>query len=88
MSCGVGGRRISDLALLWLGHRPAATAPFRPLAWEPPYAVGAALEMANRQKKRILSWKFPGGLKVKDSALALLPQAQSKKKETVLSQSW
>ena len=29
-----------------------ATAPIRPLAWEPPYAVGAALEMAKRQKKK------------------------------------
>ena len=27
--------------LLWLWHRPAATAPIRPLAWELPYAVGA-----------------------------------------------
>ena len=25
--------------------------PIRPLAWEPPYAVGAAQEMAKRQKK-------------------------------------
>ena len=33
-----------DLALLWLWHRPAATVPIWPLAWEPPYAVGAALE--------------------------------------------
>ena len=30
----------------------AVTAPIRPLAWEPPYAVGAALEMAKRQKKK------------------------------------
>ena len=27
MSCGVGGRRSSDLALLWLWRRLAATAP-------------------------------------------------------------
>ena len=38
--------------LLWLWCRPAATAPIRPLAWEPPYAVGAAQEMAKRQKKK------------------------------------
>ena len=36
---------------LWLWHRPPATTPIRPLAWEPPYAVGAALEMAKRQNK-------------------------------------
>ena len=29
----------------------AATAPIRPLAWEPPYATEAALEKAKRQKK-------------------------------------
>ena len=38
MSYGVG------LALLWLWHRPEAVAPLRPLAWEPPYALGAALK--------------------------------------------
>ena len=43
MSCGAGCRRGSDLALLWLRCRPAATAPIQPLAWEPPYAKGAAL---------------------------------------------
>ena len=34
--------------LLWLGCRPAATAPIGPLAWEPPYAMGATLK---REKK-------------------------------------
>jgi len=34
--CGVGHRDGSDLALLWLRCRPAATAPIRPLAWELP----------------------------------------------------
>ena len=51
MSCGLGCRRSSDPALLWLWRRPAATAPIRPLAWEPPYAMGAALEKAKRQKQ-------------------------------------
>ena len=52
MSCGVGCRRSSDPALLWLWSRLAATALVRPLAWEPPYAAGAAQEMAKRQKKK------------------------------------
>ena len=52
MSCDVGRRRGSDLALLWLWHRPVATAPIRPLSWEPPYAAGAALGKAKRQKKK------------------------------------
>ena len=38
---------VKDPALLWLWRRPAAVAPIRLLAWEPPYAVGAALK---RQK--------------------------------------
>jgi len=52
MSCGVGHRQGSDPALLWLWCRLAATAPIRPLAWEPPYAAGVAQEMAKRQKKK------------------------------------
>jgi len=41
---------VKDPALLWLWHRRAATALIGPLAWEPPYAVGVALEKAERQK--------------------------------------
>ena len=52
MSCGVGRRRGSDPVLLWLWHRPEATAPIRPLPWEPPHAMGAALGKAKRQKKK------------------------------------
>ena len=55
MSCGVGRRRGLDPALLWLWCRLAATDPIRPLAWEPPYASGAAQEMAKRQKKKLSS---------------------------------
>ena len=50
MSSGVGHRRSSDPALLWLWRRLVATAPIRSLAWKPPYAAGAALEKAKRQK--------------------------------------
>ena len=52
MSSGVGRRRGSDPMLLWLWRRPAATAPIRPLAWEIPYAMGAALEKAKRQERK------------------------------------
>ena len=44
---------VKDLALPWLWCRPVATGPIRPLAWEPPHAMGAALEKAERQKKYI-----------------------------------
>ena len=52
MSCGIGHRHGSDPALLWPWCRPVATAPFRPLTWELPYAVGVALEKAKSQKKK------------------------------------
>ena len=49
-SCGVDHRPGSDPELLWLWHRPAATVPIRPLAWEPPYVSETVLEKAKRQK--------------------------------------
>ena len=52
MSCGVGCRCGWHPVLLWLWCKPATTAPILPLAWEPPYASGAALEKAKRQKKK------------------------------------
>ena len=52
MSCGVGHRRGWDPALLWLWRRLVATAPIGPLAWEPPYAVGVALEKAKKDQKK------------------------------------
>jgi len=58
VSCGVDCRRSSDPALLWLWHRPAATAPIGPLAWEPPYATGVAQEkMAKKTKKNEKDWR-------------------------------
>ena len=57
MSCGVGCRSGSDPALLWLWRRLVAMAPIRPLAWEPPYAVEAAEEIA---KKKNLLKNFQG----------------------------
>ena len=53
MSYGVGRRHGSDLVLLWLWCRPAATAPTGPLAWEPPYAAGAALKKQKKKKEWI-----------------------------------
>ena len=50
MSCGVGHRPALDPALLWLWGRLAAVAPIRPLALEPPYAVGAALKKQKAKK--------------------------------------
>jgi len=52
VSCSVGRRCGSDPALLWLWRRLASTAPNRPLAWEPPYAAGAALDKPEKRKKK------------------------------------
>ena len=52
MSCGVGHRRGSDLVLLRLWCRPAATALIRALAWEPPCAAGVALKRQKKKRKK------------------------------------
>ena len=46
----LGHRHGSDPALLWLWHRLAATALIQPLAWEPPNAVGTALEKTKNKQ--------------------------------------
>ena len=48
----VGHRRGLDPTLLWLWHRPAATGPIGPLAWETLYAMGASLKRQKEQKKK------------------------------------
>ena len=52
MSCGVGHRRGWDAALLWLWPRLVAAARIRPLALEPPHAVGEALKKQKTKKKK------------------------------------
>ena len=43
---------VEDPVLLWLWCRPAATAPIRPLAREPPYALGVTLEKTKKERKK------------------------------------
>ena len=60
MSCGVSSRYDVDPTLLWLWCRPA---PVECLAWEPPYAVGAALKSKKKKKERkhiIFMHKYTG----------------------------
>ena len=54
MSCGVCGVQGLDPTLLWLWRRPAAAAPIGPLAWESPYAEGAALKRKIKKPKNIM----------------------------------
>ena len=65
----------SDPELLWLWRRPVAAALTGPLAWEPPYAMGAAQEMAKKDKnKKCVSnmdlYKTQGPRKIKTGAQA------------------
>ena len=55
MRYGVGHRHGLDPALLWLWLRPVAIAPIQPLAWELPYAVGAALK---KDQKKVNEYLF------------------------------
>ena len=71
MSCGVGHRRGLDLALLWLWLRLAAVALIRSLAWEPPYAMGAALK--KKKKNFFFFFNFVKGLQHLLAALTCLP---------------
>ena len=59
-ACGVGRRHDSDLALQWLWCRLLATAPIWPLAWEPPYAMGAAPEKTKKKGNYLYSLDFCG----------------------------
>ena len=59
MTCGVGRRGGSDPELLGLWCTPAATAPIRTLAWEPPYAAGADLQNTKYKKKKKKKRKPP-----------------------------
>ena len=66
LSCGIGHPFGSDPALLWLCCRPAAVAPIRPLAWEPPCADVALRRQKTKRKKKKKKWfereKFVGTL--------------------------
>ena len=62
MSCSVGHRLGLDPAWLWLWLWPrlAATALIRPLAWDLPYAMGAALKkkcIIKKVKRKPTEWE-------------------------------
>ena len=54
MSCDVGHGHGSDPSLLWLWCRAAVAAPILLLAWELPYATGAALKKKKKRGKRAI----------------------------------
>ena len=53
MSCGVGCKCGLDPELPWLRYTLAAVAPILPLAWELPYATGAALKKKKEREERL-----------------------------------
>ena len=73
MSCGVGRRCGLDPVWLWLWCRPAAITPVRPLAWEPPYAVGAALKKKKKKDKKNKKLSSPQKRKEKKKKKILTP---------------
>ena len=81
MSCAVGRRCSSELALLWLWCRPAATAPIRHLAWEPPYTTGAALK---GQKTKKIYICILGGYLGEALSLEFLYVSEAKEKQAVI----
>ena len=52
-------RHASDPVSLWLWRRLAAVAPIRPVAWELPYASGAALKSKKKKVTKRESRKDP-----------------------------
>ena len=57
MSCGVGRTCGWDPTLLWLWRRMTDVALIQPLAWVPPYAMGAALKRQNNNNNNQLKSK-------------------------------
>ena len=66
MSCGEGSRQDTDPGLLWLWRRLAAAALIQPLAWERPYAAGAALKSKNKTKQNKSNYNSLGHCGSKD----------------------
>ena len=60
MSYGVDLRYGLDPALLWLWYRLAAAAPIKSLAWEFPYAPGAALKIKEKSQRNSKSERGHG----------------------------
>ena len=44
--------------MLRLWCRPAAAVPIQPLAWDLPYAAGAALKKRERERERKKFWEY------------------------------
>ena len=67
MSCGVGRRCGSDSELLWLWHRPAATAPIWPLCCGSSPRNGKKTNKTNKQKKQNKQKKIKFSLRQKEA---------------------
>ena len=63
---------VKDLALLWLWCRLAAVSPIQPLAWEPPWAMCAAVAQEKKKAKALLDTYL---LTLKKLRLVLFPNS-------------
>ena len=64
---------VKDSALLWLWHRPVATALIRPLTWEPPYATGAAIKKERKKERERETTKDKKKKKERKKEITLCP---------------
>ena len=71
--------------MLWLWRRPAAVAPIQPLAWKPPYAMGAALKKKKKKKtqKTNPNEVMPFAATWKQLESLILSEVRKKKTNTV-----
>ena len=74
VSGGVGWRHGSDPALLWLRLWPAAVAPIRPLAWEPPRATGTALKSQKNKTNKKKKTDYSGSDHCRSAGVGLIPR--------------
>ena len=54
MNCGIGHKHNWDPTVLWLCHRPAASALIQPLAWEILYVTGSVQKKKKKKKGKSL----------------------------------
>ena len=75
---------VKDPALLWLWSRPEAAALIQSLAWEPPYAVDAALKKKKKRERERKKENLKGNQKKKKKkiisrVLAMRQQTRARK---------
>ena len=80
-------RPSKDKKMLWC--RPAATAPIRPLAWEPPYAMGMALKGQKTKKEKKRAYEFDAiSFFINRCTYICIIKVKGKTKQSILITDW